>query len=33
LKTAGVTRELENDNLPPIRTATASSEESPAKVC
>jgi len=33
LKTVGVTRELENDNLPPIRTATASSEESPAKVC
>ena len=32
LKTAGVTREFENDNLPPIRTTTTSSEESSAKV-
>jgi len=33
LKTTGVARELENDNLPPIRTTATSSEESPSKVC
>lgn len=33
LKTAGVAREFENDNLPPIRTTMTSSEESSAKVC
>ena len=33
LKTTGVARELENDNLPPIRATVTSNEESTAKVC